>query len=150
MTNQSDFYNPGGGSGISGTPVDPSSPAGSLIDASELGDPPIDPAIILYNGGNWGYSAPGVGGSPTGPAGGDLAGSYPNPTVESVGGATAAQIASAATDYAGRFEIGSVPGITTAEIPTNRWGWWFNTDTGELLLVRNRSGVLYAVQASPL
>ena len=50
-------------------------------------------------------------------------------------------------DYAGRFEG---PTIGTGDIGLNKWGWWYDTTNSRLLLVRNRSGVLFAVQGTPL
>lgn len=52
-----------------------------------------------------------------------------------------------ADDYAGKFEI---PNITTIQIPTGKWGWWWDTVNLKLYNVRNRLGVLYAVEATPL
>ena len=51
------------------------------------------------------------------------------------------------TDYAGRFESAS---IGTGDITLNEWGWWYNTTTSQLYIVRNRSNVLYAVEVNPL
>lgn len=57
------------------------------------------------------------------------------------------QLPSELSDYAGRFEAAT---ITTGNIGTNKWGWWWDTVNSRLLLVRNRSGVLYGVEANPL
>lgn len=62
------------------------------------------------------------------------------------GSPTSATIADAA-DYAGRFEQAS---IGTGDIGTNKWGWFFDTGSGELFLVRNRAGVLYSVEVNPI
>ncbi len=62
------------------------------------------------------------------------------------GSPTSATIAAAA-DYAGRFELAS---IGTGDITLNMWGWWFDTGTAQLYIVRNRAGVLYAVEVTTL
>ena len=49
---------------------------------------------------------------------------------------------SSTDDYAGRFEQAT---ISPAEIPTNKWGWWYDTNNSMLFLVRNRGGVLFFV-----
>jgi hypothetical protein len=51
------------------------------------------------------------------------------------------------TDYAGRFESAS---IGTGDITLDKWGWWWDTANFKLYNVRNRGGVLYAVEATPL
>jgi len=52
-----------------------------------------------------------------------------------------------ASDYAGRFE-----GLTigTGDISLNKWGWWYDTTNSRLVLVRNRAGTLFGVEANPL
>jgi hypothetical protein len=52
-----------------------------------------------------------------------------------------------AVDYAGRFEAAS---ISTGDIGLNKWGWWWDTVNSRLVLVRNRAGVLYAVETTTL
>ena len=51
------------------------------------------------------------------------------------------------SDYAGRFE-----GLTigTGDIGLNKWGWWYDTTNSRLVLVRNRAGSLFGVEANPL
>jgi len=61
-------------------------------------------------------------------------------------GGSAASLAD--QDYVGRFEQ-PIP-VTTTEIPTNKWGWWWDTVNSVLLQVRNRGGNLYAVEANEL
>ena len=51
------------------------------------------------------------------------------------------------TTFAGNFEQAS---IGTGDITLGLWGWWWDTVNSKLFLVRNRSGVLYAVEANPL
>ena len=51
------------------------------------------------------------------------------------------------TTFAGNFEQASV---SSGDITVNQWGWWWDTVNLQLFLVRNRSGVLYAVEATPL
>jgi hypothetical protein len=64
-----------------------------------------------------------------------------------VGGITNANwVEAVASDYAGKFETAS---IGTGDIPNGKWGWWWQTTTSELWLVRNRSNVLYYVEATP-
>ena len=44
-------------SGIAGTPVDPVSPGGSLIDIpTEVAPATLDPSYAVFSGGSWGYS----------------------------------------------------------------------------------------------
>lgn len=52
--------------------------------------------------------------------------------------------------YAGSFEQGSPP--TVIQIPDGKWGYWENIgkDPVEMILVRNRGGVMYGVEASPI
>ena len=51
--------------GITGTPVDPNGPGGSLIDITELADGPITPvpAHLEWNGTIWTYVSPGGAGT---------------------------------------------------------------------------------------
>lgn len=71
-----------GGSTI-GTPVDPASPEGILIDPyTEIGHTPALNEVIKGDGlGGWTVGLP-PGGPPSGAASGDLAGTYPSPTVK--------------------------------------------------------------------
>ncbi|UCC73902.1 MAG: hypothetical protein JSV86_04900 [Gemmatimonadota bacterium] len=50
-------------------------------------------------------------------------------------------------DYAGKFEA---PTITTGDIPNGLWGWWWDTSTSRMFLVRNRAGSLYATEFTPI
>ena len=51
------------------------------------------------------------------------------------------------TLFVGNFEAAA---ITTSDIPLNQWGWFFDTVNLKLFIVRNRAGILYAVEANPL
>jgi hypothetical protein len=63
-------------------------------------------------------------------------------------GTTVVGLASSAiTKFAGNFESAT---ITTGDIPDGCWGWWWDTTASQLKIVRNRSGVLYGVEANPL
>jgi len=57
------------------------------------------------------------------------------------------QPASSFTKFAGNFESAT---ITTGDIPDGCWGWWWDTTASQLKIVRNRSGVLYGVEANQL
>ena len=50
-------------------------------------------------------------------------------------------------DYAGRFEAAT---LGTGDVPLNKWAWWYRTTDGQLFHVRNRSGILYAVEVNQL
>lgn len=53
----------------------------------------------------------------------------------------------AVSDYAGKFEQATI-GIV--DIGLNQWGWFWRTTDSKLFLVRNRAGVLYAVETTAL
>lgn len=67
---------------------------------------------------NWEAVSGGGGGSPTGPAGGDLGGAYPNPSVETVGGVTAVTIAA---DLPTDDEKAALAGTAGSPDNTNRY-----------------------------
>lgn len=50
-------------------------------------------------------------------------------------------------DYAGRFEQAT---LGTGDVTLDKWAWWYRTTDGQLFHVRNRGGVLYAVEVNPL
>lgn len=49
--------------------------------------------------------------------------------------------------FAGNFEMTS---ITATQIPDTFWGWWWDTVNFKMFTVRNRAGILYAVEATPV
>ena len=51
------------------------------------------------------------------------------------------------TTFTGNFEL---PAISVSEITVNTWAWWWDTINLKLFIVRNRAGILYAVEATPL
>lgn len=51
------------------------------------------------------------------------------------------------TLFAGNFELSS---ITATQIPDTFWGWWWDDVNLKMFTVRNRAGILYAVEANPL
>jgi hypothetical protein len=55
-------------------------------------------------------------------------------------------LVSGATDYVGWFVQGTKP--TAAQVPNNKWGFWYNTNNNKLRKVARYSGNLYGVQLS--
>jgi len=54
--------------------------------------------------------------------------------------------AGSTSDYVGAFE-GTA--ITTAQVPTGKWAYWYDTTNGRQMQVRNRAGVLQYVELDP-
>lgn len=125
---------------------DPASSSGTKVDMSELA---ADVLAAIGSGG---------GGSPTGPASGDLAGNYPGPTLAQRGAndgdvLTWSPLANdyiplpagaSSADYSGFFDQATVP--TAVQIPTTKWGWWYDTVHAKQYLVRNRGGAMFIVE----
>jgi len=53
-----------------------------------------------------------------------------------------------ASAYAGSFEQPTPP--TVLQIPDGKWGFWFDTDDGSMILVRNRGNFMFGVEATQL
>jgi hypothetical protein len=131
--------------GISGTPVGP-------FPGLAPGD------VLTWNGTTWVNSPAGPGGPPSGPAGGDLAGLYPNPTLAVIGAATGpigngTTVPVVTTDAKGRVTaltstaiafppstsqvsgtpIGPFPGISAGDSLTWNGSAWVNVQYGGIL-----------------
>jgi hypothetical protein len=53
-----------------------------------------------------------------------------------------------ATDYAGKFEQDTPP--TPGQIPDGKWGFWYKTDTTQMIQIRNRGDVMFGVELNPV
>lgn len=92
--------------------------------------PTITGQLLKYNGSQW---APSVGADPIGSAGGDLSGTYPNPTVDGLRGVSINAAAAMPNDGQMLFYNGSswTPGSLIPRLPANISGTTFNRTTNE-------------------
>ncbi len=125
-------------------------PSGTSHAAGIVPDPGVTAGATRYlrEDGTWNVPAGGGGGgSPTGAAGGDLAGSYPNPTVAAVhatGGTLDGVRIGASVAAAGNFTGITTPVVTTGSggLTLQQTGDSFGSST---LALENRSGANGAV-----
>lgn len=63
-------------------------------------------------------------------------------------GGVPAPLSGDVSDYVGFVEQTDAP--TAQQIPTMKFGFWFQNSTGKHFLVRNRAGTVYGVELNPL